>query len=584
MPYAPGDPAYRRAFVGREQELGLLTKALDQAIDGRGGLAMVAGEPGIGKTALCEELARLDGERGALVLVGHCYEEGALNPPYSAFVEALRAYVRQADPQELRAEVAEAGAALARILPDLSDQVPVAPGPDMSPDEERWRLLNAINEFLRAISQRRPVLLVLEDLHWADRGTLDALLHLVRNLEGARVLIVGTYRDMEVDRAHPLAAVLAELRRAGSFLRIHLTGLDAGEVHRLYEAIRGNEVPRPQAELVHRQTEGNPLFVLEVLRFLVEEGFVVRDGGRYVYTSDRTPDSLLPEGLKDVLGRRLSRLSDQTNQMLSLAAVIGREFSFDVLRQVASFSEDELESALAEAVSRAIIEEHADVGAPISYRFTHALIRQTLYDEIIAPRRNRWHVQVGRAIEELHSRQLEAHAIELAEHFSNASSPEELRKAVHYGELAAENALFVYAYADAAALLERCLAVQELLDPDDAAQRGRLLLALGEALIGAGDAARVLSDVAGLALAAAESLNDAELASQACRLAIHALHASKGWGGWDSPEVAEWAKAAARYATPGTPCGSTVLLPASPGRMHESRLPAGTSADCPGPG
>jgi predicted ATPase len=187
--------------------------------------------------------------------------------------------------------------------------------------------------------------------------------------------------------------------------------------------------------------------------------------------------------------------------MLALAAVIGREFSFDVLREVAPFSEEELESTLAEAVSRAVIEERAAIGAPISYRFTHAIIRQTLYEEIIAPRRNRWHVQVGRAIEGLHSRQLEAHAIELAEHFSNASSPEESRKAVYYGELAAQNAIFVYAYADAATLLGRCLTVQELLDPADAAQRCRLLLELGEALIGGGDAARVLSDIAGQALA-----------------------------------------------------------------------------------
>src|SRR5207244_3468924 len=258
------DPLYRSTFVGREQELKQLQAAFDAAVSGQGALTLVVGEPGIGKTALCEQLATYVAVRGGRTLVGHCYEEGSLSLPYLAFVEAL---------------------------------------------------------------------------HWADRGTLDLLLHVARNLQtpdaagrGARLLVVGTYRDVEVDRAHPLSATLAELRRTGSLPRVLLRGLTVDEVHRMYSAIRGQEVAWAQAEIVHRQTEGNPLFVQEVLRYLVEEGYVIREGGRYGRAEGTEPGTGIPEGLRDVVGKRLNRLSEKTNQVLSVAAVMGREFRLDVLQ------------------------------------------------------------------------------------------------------------------------------------------------------------------------------------------------------------------------------------------------------------
>ncbi len=171
------------------------------------------------------------------------------------------------------------------------------------------------------------MVILLEDLHDADRGTIDLLLHLARNLAGARLLIIGTYRDVEVDRAHPLSSALAELRRSANFLRVPLRGLTVNEVQRMMSTIRGQEVPWSRAEAVHRQTEGNPLFVQEVLRYLVEEGIVVRQGDRYVLTDSTNPDAGIPEGLRDVIGKRLSRLSRPANQVLSIASVIGREFS-----------------------------------------------------------------------------------------------------------------------------------------------------------------------------------------------------------------------------------------------------------------
>src|SRR5439155_1812818 len=173
-------------------------------------------------------------------------------------------------------------------------------------EDDRWRLLQAVSTFLRNASSVQPLLIVLEDLHDAERGTIDLLLHLARNLQGTRLMIVGTYRDVEVDRTHPLSAALAELRRAGSFLRVPLRGLTVDEVHRMYCIIRGHEVPWSQAEAIHRQTAGNPLFVQEVVGYLVEVGVVIRRGAAICCTT-RGPS--IPEGLRDVVARRLSRLS-----------------------------------------------------------------------------------------------------------------------------------------------------------------------------------------------------------------------------------------------------------------------------------
>jgi predicted ATPase len=286
---------------------------------------------------------------------------------------------------------------------------------------------------------------VVEDLHWADRGTLDLLAHLARNLEASRLLVVGTYRDVEVDRTHPLAATLAELRRTSSFQRFALRGLTPGEDHRMYEAVRGQEVPRAQAEVVYRRTEGNPLFVQEVLRYLVEEGIVYREGGRYqVRDASQAPESVMPEGLRDVVSRRLSRLSEHANRALSVASVIGQEFRLDVLERVAGLPEDELYAGLEEATDRAILEQ---VNAPValSFHFLHAFFRQTLYEEVFAPSRIRLHQQIGRALEDVYTGRLEQHAAELADHFSKSTEAADLTKAVQYGELAAQQAMGVFA-------------------------------------------------------------------------------------------------------------------------------------------
>jgi DNA-binding CsgD family transcriptional regulator len=549
---AEAQVSQRQLFVGRERELRQLQAAFGAAAKGDGALTLLVGEPGIGKTALSDQLCRFVSASGGLPLVGHCYEEGSFRPPYQPFVEVFGTYLQPLDADAVHAELGSRAADLARIVPMLRDRLHVSPPPPGDPEEDRWRLLQAATDLLRNASAKQPLLVVLEDLHDADRGTLDLLLYLARNLHGARILVIGTYRDVEVDRAHPLSAALTELHRASNVARVQLHGLSTNEVHRLLAETSKQTIPHPFAELVQRQTEGNPLFVHETLRFVIDTGLMEQRDGALRRVGDQTLAGRIPEGLRDAVGKRLSRLSESTNRALSVASVIGREFQLDVLRQVLARPEEELEAALEEASASAIIEEHSAVGSSIVYRFSHAFFRQTLYDEIVAPRRIRLHQQVAHALEEVYARRLDEHAAELAEHFSFYSDTLNLANAVQYGEVAARQAAEVFAYGEAARQLERALVVQDLVDPDDRAKRCDLLLSLGEALYPAGENERVSTHVAPDAFRLAEGIGDRSRAFHASRLALDSLFA-RGVGYIASrPEYLTWAERATRYAAPAS--------------------------------
>jgi len=548
---APAEnPLYRRVFVGREPELKQLKSAFDGAMSGQGALMMVMGEPGIGKTALCEQLSTYVTLRGGRTLVGHCYEKGSLSLPYLAFVEALRSYVLSREVKDLREELGSGAADVARIISEIRERLKIKLRPQKDPEEERYRLLQAVTAFLSNAANVQPMMVVLEDLHDADKGTLDMLTHVSRNLAGARLLIVGTYRDVEVDRSHPLSAALAELRRVSTYGRVFLRGLNADEVRRMLESITRESVPWGLAEAVHRQTEGNPLFVQEVVRYLAEEGLIARKEGRWRPTKDTPLEMSIPEGLRDVIGKRLSLLSPECNQVLAVASVIGREFALETLKAVAGINEDVFVNALKEAVRLSVLEEHSQRGL-VRYRFTHAFFRQTLYEEMIAPQRLKLHQQVARSLETLYAKRLEEHATELAEHFSHSTDPADLTKSVEYGKMAAKRATDVYAYGEAVRLLEQALKIQEVLDAEDKAKRCDLVLALGDALLLAGEHRRVLDIEAPQALSLAEAIADNKRASRVCQLAARGL-GHNALNAYASPEGAQWAAQADRYAEPET--------------------------------
>jgi DNA-binding CsgD family transcriptional regulator len=535
-------------FVGRADELQQLKVAFEEAAGGQGSLIMLVGEPGIGKTALCQEFARYVGTRDGLSLLGHCYPEGSATLPYQPFVEAFESYARERDAETLRRELGPGASEVARIVPSLRSMLEVEPAAPGDPEDDRVWLLGGILAALRQMGALHPLLLVVEDLHDADRGTLDLLVYLARHLAATSLLVVGTYRDMEVDRAHPLAAALAELRRVSQFQRIHLGELSLDEVQRLLASSSQQAIPRPLAELVHRRSGGNALFAHELLRFVVGEGLVERRDGALRRVGEASLAGQMPEGLRDVVGKRLSRLSPAANQVLSVASVIGREFQLDVLQRVHTRPDDELESALEEASAAAIIAEQSVIGATITYRFSHAFFQQTLYDEILAPRRIRLHRQVARALEDVHARRLEDHAAELAEHYAFSSDTSDLTKALEYAKLAAKRATEVFAYGEAARQLDRALVVQDLVDPDDAATRCDLLLTLGGALFAAGENARVIGHIAPDALVLADSIRDRTRAFRACRLALDCLFAQGAGSMAGQPETLRWAERAHDYA------------------------------------
>ena len=315
-------------FSGRADHLETLTTAWKETAEGARRAVLVSGEPGIGKTRLVTEAVRAAHDHGSIVLWGRCDED--LSVPYGPFAEALRHYVSVTPPDQLRAEVGALGGELVRIVPDITSRVPGLAEPMVADAEtERFRLFDAVGDLLSEISAASPVVLVLDDLHWADKPSLVLLRHLLRSATPMRLLVVATYRDTDLDRSHPLADVLGDLRREPGVDRLDLHGLDEDEITGFMANVAGHELTEGGLDLAHAvytETEGNPFFVGEVLRHLSESGAIVQDDDGRWTTSGPVADFGIPEGVREVVGRRLSRLSDAVNRALTVASVIGPTF------------------------------------------------------------------------------------------------------------------------------------------------------------------------------------------------------------------------------------------------------------------
>ena len=345
---------------------------------------------------------------------------------------------------------------IAEVVSDVRERLPnLQPALQLEPEQARFRLFDSIASFLKTASHRQPLVLVLDDLHWADQPSLLLLQFVARELSGARLLLIGTYRDMELSRQHPLAEALGELNRERLFQRVLLRGLTQEDVGHFIEMTSGNGAPRGLVEAVHSQTEGNPLFVTEVVRLLVQEGELSAD-------KVRETDSWtirIPEGVREVIGRRLNRLSQRCNEALTVASILGREFTMAQLRPlVEEVTEDRLFEVLEEALAARVIEELPQIVG--RYQFTHALIQETLSSELSLTRRVRLHAQIAETLEELYGSDAESHAAELAHHFAQAEAAVGTEKLVHYSLLAGERASATYAYEEALAHFNRGLATK----------------------------------------------------------------------------------------------------------------------------
>jgi class 3 adenylate cyclase len=431
-------------FSGRAKEAELLVGAFSVVSTGGTRVVLVCGEPGIGKTRLAAEVANAVANLGGAILAGRCDE--MVGAPYQPFREALSFQLSQHGGAAMLGSVR---GELVRLLPELGSVVPGLPPPlSADPDAERLLLFQAVASWLSEVAADRPVLLVLDDLHWADMGTLLLLRHLVANQPVPRLLVVGTYRDTDLDRAHPLSGMLGELRRRAEVSRISLDGLEAAEVTELVAGAAGHELHEEGVALalaLEAETGGNPFFISEVLRHLVESGAIVATDGRW-QAAGSTQEPLLPEGIKEVVGKRISALPEATQQALTAASVIGVDFDLEVLATVTDTDEDDLIDALGSALGAHLVAE-TGVGR---YRFAHALVRSTLHEELSTTRRARLHRSVAEAIASRSGADLDAVVPDLAYHWAEAGPAVAAEQAITYASRAGELAMVRVAPEEAA--------------------------------------------------------------------------------------------------------------------------------------
>jgi DNA-binding CsgD family transcriptional regulator/tetratricopeptide (TPR) repeat protein len=464
------------AFVGRESEMGALLGGLAEAISGRGRLFLLGGEPGIGKTRLADEFSARAKSEGALVLWGRCWEAGGA-PAYWPWIQSVRGLIRELDPDALRNSIGGHGAELVQMLPEIREALPdLADSPPGSPEAARFRLFDAVCGFLARVSDERPLVLVLEDLHVADASSLLLLRFVADQIGQSRLLVLGTYRDVEVVKDHPLAALLPELGRSPGAGRVPLSGLSQPDLDLFIQAIVGRPPPQELVAALHHETDGNPLFVGEVVRHLASEDRLWDQPDRR-----RWP---IPEGIREVIGRRLDRLSAECRQLLALGSVLGRDFGVDVLKRLTDMSAESVLASLQDAVEAKLI---VDVpGSRGRLRFAHALIRDTLYEGLGRAERVRLHRAVGEALEALYSYAPEPHLAELAYHFVEAAPGDDGVKAIGYARRAGDRAASLLAYEEAVRLYRMALQTLDSSEPTTPEMRCELLLAMGDAQTRAG--------------------------------------------------------------------------------------------------
>ena len=493
-------------FVERDLERADLRQSLGAALGGHGSLVLITGEAGIGKSRLVHELAADAEARGARVLIGHAVEmEGAT--PYLPFVEILeQALVSPQSSEAFREALGDAGPELARMVPGLRRAIPDLPQPiELPADQARRFLWISVQEFLERASRVQPLMLVLEDLHWADESTLLLLEHLAPTFESMPELCLGTYRDNEVGSTHPLARTVAQLRRRRLATRIPLEPLTGTGVAALVRGLARQEPPPDLLNVIGSESEGNPFFVEEVFLHLAESGRLLDQEGRF-RTDLRMEEFDVPETVRLVIGERLGRLSDGTRDVLAAAATSGRTFDPEVVAHAAHIDAAALLAALDEA-ERASVIGPAEAGGT-RHSFTHELTRQTLLAEISSVKRQDLHARTAAALESVDAEDVEEHAAEVAYHLGHAGPGVEPHRFIRYLRLAGDQAATAAVFDEAVAHFEHAL---ELVAVSDEGARAEILERLAMALRNVGrwdDALRTMNSALDLyeALGQTESL------------------------------------------------------------------------------
>lgn len=463
-------------FVGRTEELRLLRRALPDADRAVGRLVAISGDPGIGKTRLLDEIANTATAKGKRVLWGQTLEDPGA-PAYLCWTLVLRDYAQQCDDDALRADIGSAAGDIAVILPEIRDRLGVEPGPASSAGSPgRYALFDAVARFLRAAARRKPLVILLDNLHAADRSALALLEYLCQQIAGAPILVVAAYRHAGFDRRNPLRSVIARLSRTRGSERLRLGGLAESDVAVLLSTHLGSPVPTPLVRAVYEQSGGSPLFVCEVASILAQPASgQVLAATRYQFH--------VPESLQDVISARLDGLPAETLELLGVAAVFGCEFEASALAELAEIPVERARWYLGQAEDARIVT--ADL--PDRFRFHHTLFREVLYAEHSTVTRVRLHRRAGELIEARHGAEPDTHLTELAHHFFEAAQADNGEKAARYCRAAAAAAAARRAYAEAATMYERALQASELRKEPVLETRLELLLEAGRAQYQSGE-------------------------------------------------------------------------------------------------
>ena len=549
-------------FIGRGPELQALRAALERADAGTDQLVMLAGDAGMGKTRLCQEVAAEAGRRNISTVWGRCFEEPGA-PPYWPWIQAIRVVIGGCDDMRVRALLGDEAAAIAGIVPEVNPRQDQAP-PDGAPqaDQLRFQLFYAVTRFWQRFAAEQSLLLILDNLHWADPSSLRLLSFIAADLGAHRLMLLGTYRQTELSREHALSESLADLAGCPGYQRLQLTGLSRDETAQFLQTAGGVSPSSEVLAAIHERTEGHPLFLVETVRYLLAEASngasLEQDAGALM---------AIPQGIRAIIGKRLNRLSVPCARVLVIAACIGRTFSTELLRPlVPEISEEALLAALDEALVARIIEAQP---APDQCQFSHALIRETLYEEMMPLRRARLHLQIGELLEARHRDEIEACLPQLAYQFGAALPEGSPARALDYLRRAADSAAALLAYEEAVRLYKRALDMQQRHFPDTHESRCALLLGLGAA-----------QDSAGASAASRETFLEAAAAARALGSAKALVQAAIGF------EAAGW-----RLGHPGKEAAvllnEALAAPREPGdgrlraELLASLCRAYACADCP---
>jgi DNA-binding CsgD family transcriptional regulator/tetratricopeptide (TPR) repeat protein len=441
------------AFVGRDREFNALKSALTAALSGRGRVIVLVGEPGIGKTRTAQELVSHAEALGIRAIWGRCYE-GPGAPSYWPWIQAIRAYLQDCDKERLRSELGVAAPDIAEVVPEVRQAIPdLEPPGALDPEQARFRFFDSVSTFLQRASRHCPLMIVLDDLHWADRPSLLLLEFLAQSLQTSGVLILGTCRDIGLSARNPLVSTLGGLNRQPNFLRIPLGGVDRSAIRSFVSSSLGSPPTEAMVRELYARSQGNPLFLTEMVRLLLYQRVTssgVEKPGR------RIP---VPEGVREVIHRRLELLSQECCQVLTVASVVGNEFDLTLMGLLLDGqSHPEIAGLIEEAVSARVIEELPD--AVGRYRFTHVLIQETLATELSSVRRASLHLRIAESIERMYGSSARLHAAEIAHHLAQAAPFCDGDLLARYSVTAGEQALTTYAYEDAVDYFQQALAAK----------------------------------------------------------------------------------------------------------------------------